>query len=410
MKLPNDFDFYNAILWNRDGSTSYYQLRFLSFDFFEQDFDYIMFLKFDFPQNLTDSEIRDLKIALSQIYLKHPDAFVVLTHRKKTPLYTQSNDEFIYSFSCSYIHFRSVIKKWKNTFAPEKFLFNFLNQVFEQQSGFNQILVKQIPIEDQNNVLDSSCDVVVPHRGDNTFLDTALFYLSQIEFLNVFVGIDQDIEEEILGLKSKYSTFKFFAFQPNPVGPYVIRNALIDKGRSKLIFFQDSDDIPCADRFAKISDFMLQSGCQLCGSHEVRIDYFDKTVRAHRFPLNVSRALAVKPGHPLLHPASAISRDAFYSNGKLSEERIFGNDTKFLLHSFFILNNIGNIDEFLYIRRRRPDSLTTSPNTSIGSPARLKLQLSWNRDFEYVKQNILSVKDSNLTYKGPSFGVENTPI
>jgi hypothetical protein len=148
---------------------------------------------------------------------------------------------------------------------------------------------------------------------------------------------------------------------------------------------------------------MLEIGCQLCGSHELRMDYFDRTVRAFRFPANVKTALAKEPGHPLLHPTSAITREAFYSCGRLSEERTFGNDTKFLLHSFFVLNDIRNVDEFLYIRRRRPGSLTTATETMIGSPLRRSLLHNWNSDFEWVKRGLMPLESSSLTYQGPAF-------
>ena len=61
--------------------------------------------------------------------------------------------------------------------------------------------------------------------------------------------------------------------------------------KKELIFFQDSDDIPCAGRFEKMTGYINKNGSQLCGSHELRLDYFDKTVRAHRFPIDVMAAL-----------------------------------------------------------------------------------------------------------------------
>jgi hypothetical protein len=143
----------------------------------------------------------------------------------------------------------------------------------------------------------------------------------------------------------------------------VVRNRFIEQSCNDLVFFQDSDDTPSTDRFDKIATYMKSSGCQLCGSHELRLDYYNRTVQAIRFPLDVIAALKTGPWHSLLHPSSAIMRDAYYECGKLSEEQTFGNDTKFLLYSYFVLNNIKNIDKFLYIRKKHPHSLTTAPGT-----------------------------------------------
>lgn len=145
---------------------------------------------------------------------------------------------------------------------------------------------------------------------------------------------------------------------------------------------------------------MKSSSCELCGSHELRIDYYTRTVRAVRFPIDVTEALKNAPWHPLLHPASAITRKAFYNCGTLSEERIFGNDTKFLLNSFFILKSIKKIDEFLYIRKIHPNSLTTPPDTMLGSPITRNLLHTWDYDFEQIKRGILQLDDSSLKFEG----------
>ncbi|MET4138982.1 hypothetical protein [Pedobacter sp. UYP1] len=114
-------------------------------------------------------------------------------------------------------------------------------------------------------------------------------------------------------------------------------------------------------------------------------------------------ALDEGPRHSLLHPTSAITRNAFNLCGKLLEERVFGNDTKFLLHSYFILDTIRNIDEFLYIRRSHPGSLTASPDTNMDSPIRLNLLYKWMLDFEMIKSGKLNLEDSSLKYEEPEF-------
>lgn len=397
MNLNSDYySYYHIILWKKGGISRHYIMYLLSFEFLEEDFEYIMFLKFDSSSGFSDTEIKMLIKSLEIIYDEDQNTFVILTQRKKTPIYTESADEFVYSFSCMLKHFKKTVSHY----TSNNLLFELLDYIFKGTSDLNRIIIRQIPIQADPVLNINNCDIIIPHRGNNEFLKYVLLSLNRLTNLKVHVGIDQDISEEILKMKDDYRKISFYNFSPNPVGPYVIRNYLIDNSNSNLIFFQDSDDIPCADRFEKIANYMNERGCQLCGSHELRLDYFNKTIRAHRFPVNVMAALENGPGHPLFHPTSAITRKAFYLAEKLSEERTFGNDTKFLLHSFFLLNSIENIDEFLYIRRRHSDSLTTAQETMIGSPIRRKLLYNWNSDFTFVKSGEIKLEDSSLKYVG----------
>jgi len=398
---PDYYSYYNIILWKREAIFIHYRMYFLSFEFMDEDFDYIMILKFEFSHAFSDLNIKQLTYSLQNIFNAQMNTFVILTNRKDPPIYTESADEYVNSFSCSFRHFKELISNFKRSeFHGKELLFTVLDQIFNGKSAFKKILIRQIPLQIEHVSANSNCDVIIPHRGENAFLSSLLFFLHQLPNLHIYNGIDQDLTDDILKLRKKYPATEFYNFVPNPVGPYVVRNYLIDASNNNLIFFQDSDDIPCADRFDKIGDYMANTGCQLCGSHELRIDYFDQTVRAHRFPTNVGSALKAGPWHSLLHPSSAITRDAFYLCDKLSEERTFGNDTKFLLHSFFFLSSIYNINEFLYIRRRHPNSLITSPDTMIGSPIRKKLLHTWNHDFELIKYGELSLENSSLRYKG----------
>lgn len=376
----------------------------LNFELLHENFDYIMFLKFDIAQNLKEIKANEIVVALTTIYDDDRNTFVILTNRKEPPLYKERYDEYIYSFSCDFHHFRRLINNCAiNKFDAKNLLFKLLDQTFNGNSNFKKILVKQIPIKSSQIFFTSKSDLIIPHRGNNKYLDNLLDFLNQLEGINVFAGIDQEITEELLMFKNNYPNALFYNFTPNPVGPYVIRNQLIKQGKSDIIFFQDSDDIPCADRFKRITDHMIRNNCQLCGSHEVNLNYFDQTVRAIRYPKNVMTALDEGPRHSLLHPTSAITRNAFNLCGKLSEERVFGNDTKFLLHSYFTLDNIRNIDEFLYIRRSHPGSLTASPDTNIDSPIRLNLLYKWMLDFELIKSGKLNLEDSSLKYEEPGF-------
>lgn len=401
MRLVDDYSHYHFILWKKNGSIMRYDMMFLSFEFLEQDFDYILCLKSDHPLGIFNADIKSLIRSLEVIFYNDQGTFVVLTQRKEAPLYQASNDEFIYSFSCNFHHFRKMIRKHhRPAFSSENLLFELLNDIGNGNSNLHSIIVRQIPIGIAEVSGPNNCDVVIPHRGNIGYLRNLMLFLDKVKNIKVFVGIDQFMPGKVLAFRKDHPNASFYYFKPNPVGPYVIRNWLADEGRADFLFFQDSDDIPCADRFERLSTYMVKNSIPLCGSHEIKMDYFNRTVRAVRYPKNVIAALKDGPAHALLHPSSAMTRDAFYLCDRLSEDRIFANDTKFLYHCYFKLKTIQNIDEFLYIRRSHPGSLTTSPDTSIDSPVRVSLINRWVVDFTLAKLGVLKPEDSCLNYKG----------
>jgi len=399
MRIFNDYSQYHVILWNRHGMRRHYDMGYFSFEFLNEDFEFILVLKFDFPNEVLNPNIKDLTNALEKIYLQEASTFVILTPRQELPLYKERPGEIIYSFSCILKSFKQLFNRYNNiSFVTKNLLYEILDHILVDYPIFKRILARQIPIEEIKVLQTFNCNVIIPHRGSNIYLKNLLYYLDQINNINVHIGIDQLMPRELAEMAKHHPNQNFWSFEPNPLGPYVIRNWLIDNTDNDIIFFQDSDDISCSDRFLILADFMIRNRCQLCGSHEIVLDCFNKVVRAVRFPADVMSALEFGPGHCLLHPTSAILRSWFYSCGKLSEERRFGNDTKFLYRCFFTMNTIKNIDEFLYIRRIRPSSLTTSPETMIGSPARLMIMEQWVTDFALIKAGKLKLEDSSLVF------------
>ena len=73
-----------------------------------------------------------------------------------------------------------------------------------------------------------------------------------------------------------------------------------------------------------------------------------------------------------MHPTSLIKRSAFLGVNGFANALLYGADTEFLLRSHFHLK-IYNSPEFGYFRRKRNNSLTTSPITGLGTSHREKL-------------------------------------
>jgi len=402
MRLIDDYSHYHFILWKKNGLITRYDMMFLSFEFLEQDFEYILCLKFDPPLNVFRPDLKELTKSLEAILDNDQNTFVIVTQRKTAPTYQLRNDEYIYSFSCNFHHFKRIVKHLATVeLYKGNLLFVLLDYIANGKSSLNRIIVRQIPFGAHEVSKVQNSDVIIPHKGDLDYLRNLMKFLKNIKNINVFAGIDQAPDSHNLKLNDiTPKNFYLYSFKPNPVGPYVIRNWLVDQGKSGIIAFQDSDDMPCADRFERLSTYMGENDIPFCGSHEIRMDYFSETVQAIRYPLNVKTALQHDPVHALLHPSSAIERSMFYECNRLSEDKIFASDTKFLYYCYFKLNKIENIDEFLYIKRSHPDSLTTSPRTRIGSLVRTQLINQWVVDFTLIKMGALKLENSSLNYEG----------
>jgi len=57
MRLIDDYSHYHFILWNKNGTITRYDMMFLSFEFLEQDYDYILCLKFDPPLDIFNPDM-----------------------------------------------------------------------------------------------------------------------------------------------------------------------------------------------------------------------------------------------------------------------------------------------------------------------------------------------------------------
>jgi hypothetical protein len=150
------------------------------------------------------------------------------------------------------------------------------------------------------------------------------------------------------------------------------------------------------------------SGADVVGCHELRFDELEKKVEAIRFPLDVNEALNCRTGHAQFFPTTLVRSGFFRESGGLSTNRRFGSDYQFLLRAHW-LGRVVNADEFLYIRRRRANSLTTSRGTSLRSPARRILNWRWKSHFIKIKLGQLMLKGSwlRVAHTGRRYSISN---
>ncbi len=257
---------------------------------------------------------------------------------------------------------------------------------------------------------------VVPHRGAAPWLAECLARVGpQLRLASgdeALVCLDEAPTAAIRTLQTTFPTCWFGVLARPGVGPFVARQRAVERTACARLLFQDSDDVPTADRADRLHA-ALDDGRQLdaVGSHELRLDYLADKVVAVRFPLDASRALRVAMGHPVLFPTLLIRREQLLAVGGFATTHRFALDTQLLLRASFTWR-LGNVDAFLYLRRRRAGSLTTDPATAFGTPVREALRRDWKRDFAAVRNGQLALADSSLApFRGAEYvGNELRPL
>jgi hypothetical protein len=325
-------------------------------------------------------------------------ALVILVARKPPPKTGMRGDGVVDSFVASAPLVRALGALNEKT-PLAALCYRVLSAVAGGTASIDRLLVRQLPYDAAPAVpraaSEASAAVLIPHRGSIRHLETALRYAGKTVGMNykVRVGLDVDRPRHYRALAAGGA--EFYAVQPAPRGLFVIRQELADRSPETALVWQDSDDLPCADRFAALWAEMESSGCDMVGSHELRLDEMGETVQARRYPLDVSAALEREPRDPMLHGTAMIRRSAFQRAGGYSTDRRFGNDSQFLLRAFFHIR-IRNADAFLYVRRRHGQSLTESPETGRRTPLRRQLMEAWTEDFAAVRAGALRLEDSRL--------------
>lgn len=295
------------------------------------------------------------------------------------------------------------------SYNPEKFwkIIYDITYAYLNSAISNNIEVVQVgKLKAKENMIFGGCSkllknsmLVIPHKGTIKLLKRCLSHLNNTKFCasDINLCFDDMSHKKIDGkqfsnLKTK---LKIFLNVPSNVGPYPPRHYSILNSDKEYIFFQDSDDISVNRRFLKQLDEIKKRNLDMIGSHELRVDQFARSLILIRYPLEVVKFDSAQLFYPLFHPSSLITRSAYLKAKGFSTNRRFGYDYQFLLRCCFILK-MGNIDDFLYIRFKRPNSLTTNSATKFGSSIRSFHQWRWIVDYGLVKANKLNVDQSSL--------------
>ncbi|HYL77148.1 MAG TPA: hypothetical protein VEU96_23230 [Bryobacteraceae bacterium] len=349
---------------------------------------------------LDDYLLPDFEDSSRQVLAEMPpglSTLVVLTKWKPAPLRGEREDDIVSSFVCT----SSVLQDLREIDTdcpPDQLCYSLLEAILNGILTVDRILVRQLPYPlAPLPAVAEAASVVMAHRGRYRHLDTSLYYLTRAEHaeVRVRVGLDCEPAEAYEELARRYPQVEFYNLQPAPLGPYVIRQELASRSPEPLMAFHDSDDVSCHDRFSALCGEMRRTGCDLIGSHELRVDEIRRCVLAVRFPLDASAALRLGYDHALLHPTSMVKRASFFAAGGFSTNHPISGDMQFLLRAYFSLN-IRNADGFLYIRRRHPAALTVAPETNMQAPLRVRLNRAWRSSFWAVKSGDVRLEDSDL--------------
>jgi len=312
------------------------------------------------------------------------------------------------SFCCSPGVFSDLLKT-VGAERCERLCFRLLDSILNGRVEVGRLLARQLPLDASRATAVApkpNAAVIMAHRGPKQFLMSALRSVTAAAFppqVTVRVGLDVEDVSEYRDVAETFPAVEFYGVDGAPVGPYVIRQCLIDLSPEHLIVFHDSDDISCHDRIACQAAEIAQGQVEVVGSHELRVDELAGTVEVYRFPLDASAALAL-PGsteqndrarEPLLHPTLTMLRSGFVQAGGFSTNRKIANDTQFMLRAFFSLR-MRNVDSFLYIRRRHAAALTVVKETALGTPLRRFLGSTWGVDFEAVKSGKARLEETSL--------------
>lgn len=237
---------------------------------------------------------------------------------------------------------------------------------------------------------------VVPHYRCERWLSRCLRSLvSQTHPPTGIVVIDDGSNHPPVEMVAQFPTVTLLAASER-VGPYRLIQQVIDDTGYWGYLFQDADDWSSSDRLQHLLHMALTTHAELVGTQEVRVHELDARLTQVSYPLNVNQALAHKPGHPLLHPTSLVTRALVQRVGGFASGLGFGGDTEFLLRAVWVAKVV-NLASYSYFRRKRPDSLTTHPTTGLGSPARRALLHQLKQQAIARQQAALSGKVIDLT-------------
>lgn len=272
------------------------------------------------------------------------------------------------------VHHKSLMHNTKTGFNSEflekhrKMINDLKNNNFPNPDKLN--ITTNISIigthHNKNSVIDMS--IIIPTFNNVQYIDECLTSIinNGINNINleILVGIDacEKTKEYVINNKNKFKQTTFYYFNDN-VGPYVIKNTLVNKTKSDKILFFDSDDILVKNSLLTIHQYLKK--------HEYIQFNFLNFENKGLIKTNI-----VKYAEGVF----AIDKKIFNELNGFRPWRCAA-DSEFRFRYEYKRKKTEKINQITFHRRIHPTSLTRTPETGLKSEFRKNIE----NDIEKLK-------------------------
>lgn len=211
---------------------------------------------------------------------------------------------------------------------------------------------------------------LVPHYDCLEWLDQCLDSLTrQTRPPDAIAVLDDASPVSPIEIVRRFSQVTLLRSSENS-GPYRILQSAIGRTDFDGYMFQDADDWSSVDRLELLLSEAERTAAEWIGTHEFM--YFDDSIHAVRYPLDLNSAPQASFRFPFCYPSSVISKDFLKHLGGFASGLKFSGDFELLTRAVWA-GKVANINHYGYFRRLRKNSLITSEATGLASLARKEM-------------------------------------
>ena len=243
----------------------------------------------------------------------------------------------------------------------EHWCYCLMEHVMAQDRVACELRIVHKPAAGQIPPIGSACDVLLPHRGPESYLRLSVdSLLRQTQPADILVAIDQaDVGAGFLADIAGQARVEAYQLAPCPVGPLcraarplhaIASGGDRIPGRRRHVSAASLGDVGSRPRSASAPASLDPTSCRCMKPIE---RFTPSAIRSTSTRRCIVRGQTI---NFCFRPRS-VKRDVIQRVGGFSTFRAFSLDVAFWL-SASLSTRIVNVDEFLYVRRRHPASLT----------------------------------------------------
>jgi GT2 family glycosyltransferase len=218
--------------------------------------------------------------------------------------------------------------------------------------------------------LDSRVLAVISHFRCEQWLHECLTSMTQqtVPLANIVV-MDDCSGAPPLSIIEQFPSVTLLSNTRN-AGPERMLNNLIHATDYDGYMVQDADDWSTHDRLEVSLRGAEQSGADMVGTQEIRVDHSVERLDLGLYPPDVTRCMKQGPMHYNLHGTCLIGRSLAMRVGGFDENLSLTGDSDFTYRAWHV-GRIINLPAYTLFHRIRPHSLTSHTETGYRSRARL---------------------------------------